>query len=145
KSSSVQQSFDKSASGKYDVLINEFSSDFLLNQYSNQGGATFTFKKDKQTLQVGTTTTAVNLNQDDRAMSSTYKRNFLYWNPRANYILQLSPQKRLGVYYYGNTIQPSIDQLQPVRTNTDPLNITVGNPDLDPSFDNSLQVFYYSY
>src|SRR5690606_17139952 len=51
KSSSVQQSFDKSASGKYDVLINEFSSDFLLNQYSNQGGATFTYKKDKQTIQ----------------------------------------------------------------------------------------------
>lgn len=145
KSSSVQQSFNKSASGKYDVLIDEFSSDLLLNQYSNQGGAKFTYKKDKQTIQFGTTTTAVKLNQVDQSMNTTYKRNFLYWKPYIDYRLQFSQQKRLDLYYSGSTLQPSIDQLQPIKTNTDPLNITIGNPNINPAFRNVFEANYSSY
>lgn len=145
KESSLRESFNKSASGNYDELINEFSSNLLLNQYSNQGGATFNYKKDKHSLQFGTKTTAVNLNQIDQDTNTFYKRNFIYWNPLANYRLQFSPQKVFNLYYSGATIQPSIDQLQPISTNTDPLNIIEGNPDLDPAFSNRLDFFYYSY
>jgi len=145
KESFLRESFNKSASGRYDELISEFSSDLLLNQYSNQGGATLTYKKDKQTLQLGTKTTAVNLNQIDQYTNTTYKRNFLSWNPRVDYRYQFSPQKRFILYYSGSTVQPGIEQLQPIRTNTDPLNITIGNPDLDPVFRNNFEVEYYTY
>lgn len=145
KESSLQESFNKSASGQYNELIGEFSSDLLLNQSSNQGGATFTYKKAKQSLQLGTKTTAVNLNQINQYTNTTYKRNFLSWNPRVDYRYQFSPQKRLILYYSGSTVQPGIEQLQPIKTNTDPLNITIGNPDLDPAFRNNFEVEYYSY
>lgn len=145
KESSLRESFNKSTSGRYDELISEFSSDLLLNQYSNQGGATFTYKKNKQTIQLGTKTTAVNLNQVDHYTNTTYKRNFLYWNPRASYRYQPSSQKLFDISYSGSTVQPGIEQLQPIRTNIDPLNITVGNPDIDPAFRNSFEVYYYSY
>ncbi|RZL07648.1 MAG: hypothetical protein EOO89_22755, partial [Pedobacter sp.] len=43
------------------------------------------------------------------------------------------------------TNQPSTNQLQLTRANTDPNNISLGNPDLKPSFTNSLNVNYNSY
>ncbi|RBQ56527.1 TonB-dependent receptor, partial [Burkholderia contaminans] len=45
----------------------------------------------------------------------------------------------------GNTTQPNIDQIQPVRINTDPLNIQVGNSGLKPSFTNRYNISYNSY
>ena len=38
-----------------------------------------------------------------------------------------------------------MSQLQPIRNNVDPLNQTVGNPDLKPAFSNRFQVYYTSY
>jgi hypothetical protein len=51
----------------------------------------------------------------------------------------------LFVGYNGSTIQPNIDQLQPLRNNTDPLNITIGNPALEVGFRHNINVGYYSY
>ncbi|MDB5142868.1 MAG: TonB-dependent receptor, partial [Mucilaginibacter sp.] len=41
--------------------------------------------------------------------------------------------------------QPTLDQIQPLRVNTDPLNIVLGNPDLKPSFTNSFNINYNSF
>ena len=47
--------------------------------------------------------------------------------------------------YNGTTTQPTLEQLQPVATNNDPLNIILGNPSLTPSFTNTVNVNYRSY
>lgn len=49
------------------------------------------------------------------------------------------------VSYFGNTQQPSIDQIQPVRVNTDPLNVVIGNADLLPAFKHDLTISYTTY
>jgi outer membrane receptor protein involved in Fe transport len=41
--------------------------------------------------------------------------------------------------------QPTIQQIQPVRTNDDPLNISIGNPGLKPQFTNSFNVNFNDY
>jgi hypothetical protein len=51
----------------------------------------------------------------------------------------------LSLDYHGNTTQPSLDQLQPIRTNEDPLNITIGNPGLKPQFSNQFSLNYFSF
>ncbi len=45
-----------------------------------------------------------------------------------------SRSKSFRISYRNNASIPSIQQLQPVEIITDPLNIRVGNPDLNPSF-----------
>lgn len=53
---------------------------------------------------------------------------------------KFSSQRSLMANYRARTSQPSMTQLQPVADISDPLNIKVGNPDLKPSFTQSLMV-----
>jgi hypothetical protein len=55
------------------------------------------------------------------------------------------PQSNIGFNYRGNTIQPTIQQLQPLRDNTDVLNEYIGNPNLKVGFSHSLNLFLNSF
>ncbi|MXV13711.1 outer membrane beta-barrel family protein [Hufsiella ginkgonis] len=144
-SSADRKSFNQSAPGKYDVLDNIYSNDFTLSQLSNQGGAIFNYKKDKTLVNFGTRATAVDFNQKDEYTGKKYDRSFLNWYPQASYQYKFSAQKSVRLAYNGNTTQPNLDQVQPVRVNNDPLNITLGNPDLKPSFRNNINLSYNTY
>ena len=43
-------------------------------------------------------------------------------------------QRRINFNYTGNTINPTLAQIQPIIDNTDPLNLVIGNPNLKQSF-----------
>jgi hypothetical protein len=51
----------------------------------------------------------------------------------------------MSLGYNGSQTQPTIDQLQPILVNTDPLNLVIGNPNLKPSFNHRLNANYNSY
>lgn len=144
-SSAERNSFNKSGRGQYDILDSQFSNDFELLQTANQAGAVFNYRKDKNVINFGTRVSAVDFKQTDLNSSKEYNRNFMNWLPQASFQHNFSKQKSFSIRYNGNTNQPNLSQIQPVRINTDPLNITLGNPDLNPSFNNGLSANYYSY
>ncbi len=145
-SSADRRSFNKSESGSYDLLDQPLSNDYSLDQLSNQVGAIFNYNKSNKTIiNFGTRVSAVRFQQVDEYTNTKYKRNFANWNPEAGYQYRFSQQRSFRFRYNGNTSQPSISQIQPVRVNTDPLNISLGNPDLKPSFTNRFNVSYSSY
>jgi hypothetical protein len=144
-SSANRKSFNASAGGTYDLLDTIYSNNYQFNQLYHQGGAILNFKNNKTTLNFGTKIAGVSFEQKDLYHSSTFKRDFINWNPQLNYTYKIASQKSLNIRYNGNTTQPTIDQIQPVRVNNDPLNIIQGNPDLKPSFTHSIQANYYSY
>jgi len=49
-------------------------------------------------------------------------------------------QRRLTFSYNGNTRNPTLQQIQPIIDNIDPLNITIGSPNLKQSFTHSFNV-----
>ncbi|MDE7414702.1 MAG: TonB-dependent receptor [Muribaculaceae bacterium] len=69
------------------------------------------------------------------------------WNvaPYFNMRYKFSKTRSLRVNYRANTSQPSISQLQPVADVSDPLNIVIGNPDLKPTFTQSIGFHYNNY
>jgi outer membrane receptor protein involved in Fe transport len=145
-STADRQSFDRSIpNGPYDLLDATLSNDYQFNQFSNQLGANFNYKKNKTILNFGTRATDVKFDQVDQYTGNTLKRSFLNWSPQANYQYKFSPQQSFSFYYSGSTTQPTINQIQPVVNNNDPLNISIGNPDLKPSFRNSFNAYYNSY
>ncbi|MBB6498308.1 outer membrane beta-barrel family protein [Pedobacter cryoconitis] len=144
-SSANRKSFNKAPDGNYTILDTVYSNNYKLNQFSNLGGAILNFKKDKTTINFGTKVSLINFDQKDVINNTSYKRNFVNWNPQASIRYKFSQQRSLNLSYNGNTTQPSIDQVQPVRNNTDPLNIRLGNPDLKTSFTNTVNLNYYSY
>ncbi|MGV3508701.1 MAG: TonB-dependent receptor [Sphingobacteriaceae bacterium] len=146
KSSSDRQSYNKPLSGtEYNIRDTEFSNNFEYNQLSNHGGAIFNYKKDKTIINFGTKIDGVTLEQIDLYNDKAFDRKFININPQASYQYRFSQFKSFRINYYGNTSQPSINQIQPVRVNNDPLNIYLGNPDLDASFRSSFNVNYNSY
>lgn len=61
-------------------------------------------------------------------------RTVVNWSPTANFRWKISDRGNMRFEYRGNTSQPSMSDLLPITDNSDPLNITSGNPDLKPSF-----------
>jgi hypothetical protein len=142
---SDRRSFNKSPSGEYNILDDSLSNNFKLNQLSNQFGSVFNYKKNKSIINFGTRISTVNFKQIDQFTGNTLTRNFVNWNPQASFQYKFSQYQSFRINYNGNTSQPTIDQIQPVRVNTDPLNITLGNPNLKPSFTNRINASYNSY
>lgn len=142
-----RRTFNKDAgSGPYNILDNIYSSDYKLNQLSNQGGMVFNVQKQKYSFNFGTKVAGVRFKQvDEFGRMADLVRNFTNWYPQASFQYKFTKQSSLRLNYNGNTTQPNIDQIQPVRVNTDPLNIQVGNSGLKPSFTNRYNISYNSY
>lgn len=68
-----------------------------------------------------------------------YQNNFAP-NSRLNY--RLKNNGNITLAYNAYMQQPTLDQLQPVPDNTNTLNQRIGNPDLKPSFQQSIQLNY---
>src|SRR5690606_34147507 len=62
-----------------------------------------------------------------------------------SYTYTKSQENYIQLKYSGNTIQPIIDQFQPIAVNIDPLNIIVGNTYLETSFQNQFNLIYSNY
>ncbi|MDR3695255.1 outer membrane beta-barrel family protein [Mucilaginibacter sp.] len=138
-------SFNQSSPGDYSLKVGNLSDDYKLDELSNQAGAVFNYKKNKAVFNFGTKVSNVNFNQTDLVTGATLKRDFIDWMPQANFQYRFSQQQSLYVNYSGRTEQPTISQIQPVTVNSDPHNITIGNPNLTPSFSNNFYFYYNSY
>ena len=139
------KSFNQSSPGNYNALVDSLSNNFKLNELTNQVGAVLNYKKNKTIFNFGTKVSNVNFNQINEYTGNTLKRDFINWNPQGNFQYKFSQQKSISLNYQGNTTQPTINQIQPVIVNTDPLNTVLGNPNLTPSFDNHFYFNYNSY
>ncbi len=69
------------------------------------------------------------------------------WNvpPFARFRYKFSKTSSIRAVYRASTSSPSISRLQPVADVSDPLNITVGNPDLKPEFTQSIGLHFNNY
>ena len=75
-------------------------------------------------------------------VDTVVNRSVVNWSPTANFRYRFSQQGQLRFEYRGNTSQPSMSDLLPITDDSDPLNITSGNPDLKPSFTQSFNWRY---
>lgn len=141
-SNSNRNSFNQDNSGKYSQLDTLFSNDYAFNVFTHRGGISYSMIKKKLRMNFGTNVGITSFDQQDIHKNTTRTRDFMNWYPQAMIGYSFNSQKRLGFYYNGNTRQPGIDQIQPLRTNEDPLNVTVGNPDLKPQFSNSFRISF---
>ncbi|MGO4876129.1 outer membrane beta-barrel protein [Pedobacter psychrotolerans] len=145
ESRSDRKSFNQSSPGNYDILDKEFSNDFKASQYLNQGGAVFNYKKPKTTISFGSKVSAAKFDQFEQLSNQSYSRSFVNWLPQASYMYKFSAQRAFRFSYNGSTNQPTVNQLQPVRVNDNPLYQPLGNPDLAPSFNSRFIVSYNAY
>ena len=72
-------------------------------------------------------------------------RTVTNFSPTLDFRYRFSKMSNLRVNYRGTTSQPSISQLLDITDNSDPLNISKGNPGLKPSFTQNFRLFYNNF
>ena len=72
-------------------------------------------------------------------------RNVTNFTPTLDFRWKKSATGQLRFTYRGRTQQPSMTDLLPIRDDSNPLRITEGNPELDPSFTQNFNLFYNDY
>lgn len=127
--------------GKFDQLNNQLSNDFSNTYGFTNAGLRFRTQKKKYSYALGAAWQQADLEgkiisgTKDSVISKTF-RNIL---PNARFQYNFSRFKTLSITYNTSTTQPSMQQLQPVPDNSNPLNIREGNPDLKQEFTHMVQ------
>jgi hypothetical protein len=131
---SDKNAYNRNSEGKYLDLDSTYSNFYNLSILTNAGGLFFKKATKKYTWSLGSDVGYTAYHQDNVYQDSLEKRNFINFYPKGAFTYKFSGQSAIRLNYYGNTTQPSLDQLQPVASNNNPLNIVTGNPLLKPSF-----------
>src|SRR6185503_2103280 len=133
------------ASGKYDYLIDSLSNNFKQNILQNIPAVTFNCADKKLKANIGSGVGFTHFDLKDVTYGNDYIRNYSNFYPSANVTYTYKPNHSIRFNYSGRTVQPTINQLQPLRNNNDYFNQVIGNPDLKPSFRQSINIWHNNY
>lgn len=117
-----------------------YSNEILNRTITQRGGLSFTYQKEKLRAQIG-----VSANPTDtynQTNGQEYKSNVINWAPQAMFNYEFNDNTHIRLFYFGRSSQPSTSQLMPVPDNSDPLNISLGNPYLEPYFNHSIRSMF---
>lgn len=144
-STSHRNSYNKDNNAKYTKLDTLFSNNFDLKASSNSGTVVARYIGKKISAAFGTGVSAIQLDLNNLDSLKKTKYNFFGITPQTQLSYTIKPQNTVSFTYRGNTVQPNLSQLQPLRNNDNPLNLYVGNPDLKVGFRHSLSMSYNNY
>ena len=148
KNTSFKNTFNSSTDELIDGMLEYNDENELLDPiYSNsinntsqnhRAGASLTYQKDKVRAQLGA---AYNPTITDNVTSGhdPYHNVSHNWSPQASLNYEFNDNTNIRFFYWGRSAQPSTNQLLPVPDNSNPLNISLGNPNLNPYFNHSLR------
>jgi hypothetical protein len=131
--------------GKYTKLDTVFSNNYEYKFAINSPGINFKYIAKKLTASIGADVAFTVFKQKDLFHYTTIERDFTNLFPKANFAYKFSSNKRLSINYQGNTNQPTIFQLQPVKDNNNTTSIAEGNPNLKQEFRQEFRINYNSY
>ena len=134
-----------------DQLLNEYQYDSIFsnklsnNMYTEQIEMNYRWVSEKIDITAGARVLAI------QTHSTTYygsllARDTLYnrfnWSPNLNFKYKFGRKEFARINYRGNVNQPTIQQMEPVRNNSDAMNETVGNLGLNPAFSHNIFAMY---
>ena len=140
KQEALKNVYNQDADGIYNVLDSAYSQSYRNNFISQRASLSFKSQRAKFNYTIG-------LNLDPSYSSSEnfvgdttlskITRKVVNLSPMAQFNYMFDKRTNLRIMYNGRTSQPSMTQLQPVADISDPTNITIGNPDLNPRYTNN--------
>lgn len=138
-------SYDRDVPNQDSVFNPLFSSHYAYNIMINRGGLALRYQKDKFNFNMGTDIGSTLFNQNDLMNDTVVSYNNINYFPYASMRYSIRKQTSLSFNYNGNTRQPSLSQVQPFRVNNDPMNISIGNPNLKQEVSHRFSLSYNSY
>ena len=119
-------------------LDTRYSNEILNRSITQRAGLNFSYQKDKFRAQLG-----ASVNPTDTYNKTTghdeYNSKVINWSPQAMLNYEFNDNSNIRFFYFGRSAQPSTSQLLPVPDNSNPLSISLGNPNLNPYFNHSIR------
>ncbi|TJZ61218.1 hypothetical protein FAZ15_08430 [Sphingobacterium olei] len=140
------ESFNKNeATQVYDIFDEEFSNDYRYNTFINRYNIAVNYKiGDAFNVNFSNAFHDNTLSQKNNYDNSKLSRTFFTYNPNMNARYSITKNSMLSLNYRGNNMLPSLTQIQPLRSNADPLNEYLGNEELGNSYTHNLGVNYWA-
>ncbi|KAA5537110.1 outer membrane beta-barrel protein [Taibaiella lutea] len=145
-----QQSSSDKRTNDFSYITNDYtdlntalSNKFTTNYITNKGGLTYRYNDTNFNFNIGVDFQNANLdNQRELPQNNAIQRSFNTVLPNARFQYNFSKKKTLRLFYRSSTSAPSVSQLQDVVDNSNPLQISTGNPNLVQTYNNSLFMRY---
>lgn len=135
-----RNTMSKNAGGKYENLVDTLSNHFIFNTTGQQGGFNIRYAVKKVNFSIGTGLGNSVYHMTDIRKNTNREVSFTNFVPTVTFNYTPKQQRRVNFSYNGSTRNPTLQQIQPIVDNIDPLNITVGNPNLKQSFTHNLSL-----
>ena len=129
-------------SGEYVDIDSLFSNQFSSDRQQQRVGAFLIYESAKGRISFGSRIRNVSIDNYNFFTDATINQQQTNILPRVVLTYKFTQSSRLRVQYNTNSSLPSVDQLQPVRDNSNPNFIQIGNPDLRPNYSHSLNANY---
>lgn len=141
-SSSERSTFNKQNpnADTYSVLDDTFSNNYAYNIVTHTGGTNLSWDYKKLDFSVGVSAANTNFTQRDLRVDTAFSYGIVNLFPKASLKYKISKQTSIRFNYYGNTRQPTIQQVQPLQDNINPNNRSIGNSNLKQEFRNRFSV-----
>ncbi len=125
-----------SAAGEY--LDETYSNRIVNRSITQRAGVNLSWQKEKFRAQIGASANPTDT-YNETTGHDTYRSKVINWSPQAMLNYEFSDNSHIRFFYFGRSAQPSTSQLMPVPDNSNPLNISLGNPNLDPYFNHNIR------
>lgn len=146
QSETLNQAFNKdSVSNEYTVLDPRVLNDFNFSSLKNSINTALNYKTNTLTINLSNRADFEAVKRTYNNLNTVLQRDQTSIRPSLNVNYKISKTKNLWINYYGQTIQPSLTQIEPLKQNTQPLVEYLDNPDLKAGFNNSYSINYNSY
>jgi hypothetical protein len=144
ESHSHQQSFQFDGfAGKYNLFDSSLSNKFDNRYTTHNGGFTYRINSKKNSFSAGLSYQHADLQGEQVfPFTATTNRQFSNVLPTAMWNSKLSAKSSLRVQYRSSTSAPSVNQMQNVINNNNPLILSTGNPNLDQQYTHNLIARY---
>lgn len=131
--------------GEYSVLDSTLTNNFYNKKQINRVGLKFIYEVKKMRFTVGSRARNVYINNVNLFTNQITTQNFNNILPFSTIRYKFSDNMSINVGYYTSSNNPTINQLQPVRDNTNPNFINIGNPNLLPTFSHNVDLNFNSW
>ena len=122
-------------------LSNQFRNDFIYQR----GGFNLRFNDKKYNFSLGTSVQRSALEGDLILQNTHIARTFTNLLPNMRFQYNFATSRNLNLTYDTDVQAPSILQLSPIVDNTDPLNISTGNPNLHPEYNHRVSLNFFNF
>ncbi|MES2779646.1 MAG: outer membrane beta-barrel protein [Bacteroidota bacterium] len=144
-SESKRYTFTKNVNNEYTDPLDSLSNSLRYDIFVNAGGISLKYVNKKLNYSFGGKASYTDLRQLNQVSNQVSNQYFLNLFPAANIQYKLRNNTSFRASYNGSTRQPSLQQIQPLLDNSNPLDLYVGNPGLQQSFRNGFNVSFNDY